>query len=131
MAKDFGTLIGVFLFGVVVGGFTLAIISDRQLAERDRELAEYRTRSVELEQQYSVVRARADELAGLIEARAELDRRAIEEATGIGDRIRNISLQGKSIAEKLRILTSVISEIQRSVQVLEEFYNSGGGGSSN
>lgn len=119
-----------FIFGVFIGAVSLATFYERRLGDSDRQLREYRELNNQLESDYRAVTTRATELADLIKRRREIDRRAIEQAEGIGRTIGSLSLQSQDLIRQIRAVINVLKEIKERTRLLEELINSSWGSSN-
>ena len=111
-----------FLAGIVVTNFYFGQPLIR-LAAADSTVAEYRERNEKLTENYNEVRDRAHILESKIVARAENDRRAVEEINGIGNTIKQLSEATGTVAQKLRSIIEGLQRIQERLRVLEGVLN--------
>jgi len=108
-----------FLVGAIVTIFASYFYYNGQLGIRDTELAEYRSRATELEQQYNLVTEAKGQLESALNRRADIEQRTNAEIQGIGKTINGIQLEGQSIATKLRGVIEALQAIQERLRNIE------------
>lgn len=122
-------LILTIVFSIGFNIYQFIEYSNRSV-EYNRRVSELTVLSEELGRNYNAVRVRTAELERLIAARAEIDRRAIEEVAGLGRTIASAQSQIGTITERISKLITALREIGNRVTVLQRYYDSLGNLSS-